>query len=227
MILEIYRDSLEYTFKDITILKIGILSILSILILPIIILAGYSYRTIFIGINSMINKNKKKPSFDNIKEMSIQGLKILIITFLYNLPAIIITYILAIQGHILQIITFANEFKVSFHIEVIAILFLIWFISQILTSVAIPYMVDNEGSLKEGLNIKKVFQIIKNVGVLNYIKLGLISIVIYGGITIILFLGIQMIISLLFSYGILMSGIYNFGIYAFLTLFIIIPIILL
>ena len=43
MIIEIFRDSIEYTFKDIAILKLGIFSLLSFLIIPIFILAGYSY----------------------------------------------------------------------------------------------------------------------------------------------------------------------------------------
>lgn len=39
-----------------------------------------------IGINRMINDNNKKPSFDNIKEIPIQGIKLLTIIIVYNLP---------------------------------------------------------------------------------------------------------------------------------------------
>lgn len=85
MILEILRDSFEYTFNDTIILKLGILSLLSFLIIPIFILYGYSYRTTLIGISSMLNKRDKKPTFDKLGEMLIQGVKLAILSLIYTL----------------------------------------------------------------------------------------------------------------------------------------------
>ncbi|RBQ22670.1 hypothetical protein ALNOE001_16270 [Candidatus Methanobinarius endosymbioticus] len=128
--MEIFRDSFEYTLKDATILKLRIL--FSFLIIPIIILTGYSYRTISIGINSMINANNEKPDFKNMKEMMIQGIKVLII--IYNLHSIIDTYLIIINNYAFTIIQTIYEYRIDFHIEIMSFLAIIWFITLLFTS---------------------------------------------------------------------------------------------
>jgi hypothetical protein len=227
MILEIFRDSFEYTFKDSTILKLGILSLLSFLIIPIFILAGYSYRTIFIGINSMINKNNRKPTFKGINEILIQGIKTIIIALIYNILSIIITYFFIGHGYVFKVVKLVGESRIDFNLEFVALLAVLWFISLLFTSVAIPYMIDNNGSLKAGIEIKKILAIIKNVGILNYVKFSIASLIVYTGILIIMFLMIQIIISLFVDYGISMTGTITIMVFIFVSLFLIIPIFLL
>lgn len=227
MILEIFRDSFEYTLKDTTILKLGILFLLSPLIIPIIILSGYSYRIILIGINSMINSNNEKPNFDNIKEMLIQGIETLIIGIIYNLPSIIATYVIIVNNYAFTIIQTVQESRIDFHIEPIIFLVVIWFITLLFTSVAIPHTVSNNGSLKAGFNIKDVLAIIREVGIFDYLKFSLLSLIMFIGVLIIIFILIQVIINLLVPYGILLGGLTIIGIYIFLGLYLIAPLFLL
>lgn len=227
MILEIFRDSFGYTFKDMSILKLGLLSIFSFLLIPIFILCGYSYRIILIGIHGMINKNDKKPQFDKIGQMLVQGLKIAIISLIYNLPGIIATYLLISQGYIFQIVKTANMSRLNFNIEYLALLAVICFICLLFTSVAIPNMVNNNGSLKWGFKIKEILSIIKSVGILNYIKFSLGGLIIFIGISIFVLLAVQLLVSIFANIGIILTGNIVIGIYSFIGLFFIVPIFIL
>ena len=67
MILDIYKDSLEYSAKDLkTLLILGVTYFLSFLLLPIFLIYGYSYRVTKISVEGMINGNDPLPEFDNI-----------------------------------------------------------------------------------------------------------------------------------------------------------------
>jgi len=226
MILEILRDSFEYTFKDISILKLGILSLLSFLIIPTFILCGYSYRTTLIGINSMLNKKDKKPTFDNLGEMLIQGVKLAILGLIYTLPGIIATYILTTEGYIFRLVRAGGVSRIDFSLEFVVLLGLIWFICFIFVSVSIPNMINNKGCLKAGFKIREILAIIKNIGILNYIKFSLTWLIIFIGILIIIFLAVQLLISLITG-NIPINGLVTITIYAVISLFFIVPIFLL
>lgn len=226
MILEILRDSFEYTFNDTSILKLGILSLLSFLIIPIFILYGYSYRTTLIGINSMLNKRDKKPTFDKFGEMLIQGVKLAILSLIYSLPGIIATYLLTVEGFIFRLIRIDGISRIDFSLEFVVLLSLIWFICFIFVSVAIPNMINNNGSLKAGFKIKEILSIIKNIGILNYIKFALTWLIIFIGILIIIFLVVQLLISFMGGSG-LITGLVTIATYTVISLFFIVPIFLL
>ncbi len=70
MILDIYKDSLEYSAKNLKILLIlGVTYLLSFLFLPIFLIYGYSYRVTKISVEGMINGNDSLPEFDNVIDM--------------------------------------------------------------------------------------------------------------------------------------------------------------
>ena len=55
MILDIYKDSLEYSAKDLkTLLILGVTYFLSFLLLPMFLIYGYSYRVTKISVEGMI-----------------------------------------------------------------------------------------------------------------------------------------------------------------------------
>ena len=55
MILDIYKDSLEYSAKDLkTLLILGVTYFLSFLLLPLFLIYGYSYRVTKISVEGMI-----------------------------------------------------------------------------------------------------------------------------------------------------------------------------
>ena len=175
----------------------------------------------------MINVNDNKPSFNNIKEMLVQGTKLLTIIIIYNLPCIIATYLIIVNNYIFTIVQTIYESRIYFHLETMIFLAIIWFITLLLTSVAIPHMISKNGSLKAGFNIKEILAIIKKVGIFDYLKFSLLNLIIFIGTLIVIFILIQVIINLLIPYGILLGGQVIIIIYILIGLYLIAPIILL
>ncbi|WP_409199398.1 DUF4013 domain-containing protein [Methanobrevibacter sp. DSM 116169] len=223
MIFEIYRDSIDYIIKDKEILKLGIISVLSFLIIPIIILSGYSYRTTQVGLNSMVNKNNKKPDFKNIKLMLIQGIKLLIVTLIYSIPIILITYILNSIDFIIRVVKAFNMSTLEFNLEFIVIIAIISFICFLFISVAIPNMIQDKGSIKSAFKIKEIIKIIKNVEIINYLKFILLLIITLIGILILIILIGQVLINLSANLGFLIPGNIVMLLYLIIISYFIIP----
>ncbi|WP_409199582.1 DUF4013 domain-containing protein [Methanobrevibacter sp. DSM 116169] len=223
MIFEIYQDSIGYIIKDKKILNLGIISILSFLIIPIIILAGYSYRTTEISLESMVNLNKKKPSFKNIKELLSQGIKVIIVTLIYSIPLFIAAYLLSSIDFIIRIVETSGMSTIEFNLEFIGILAIISFISFLFISVAIPIMINNNGSLKSAFKIKEIIKIIKNVEVINYLKFIILLIITFIGILILIFLVGQILINLIAITGFLIPGHAVILFYIAIGMFFVIP----
>ena len=56
MILDIYKDSFEYSAKDLkTLLILGVTYFLTFLVLPLFLVYGYSYRVTKVSVEGMIN----------------------------------------------------------------------------------------------------------------------------------------------------------------------------
>ncbi|MDR1722181.1 MAG: DUF4013 domain-containing protein, partial [Methanobrevibacter sp.] len=91
MILEIFKDAIEYSFKDKKLLlKLGVLKLLSFLIFPLFLLLGYSRRVMHTGLNGMINSNDPVPPLNNWGGMFVDGLKTALVIFAYSLPGFIV-----------------------------------------------------------------------------------------------------------------------------------------
>lgn len=88
-------------------------------------------------------------------------------------------------------------------------------------------MINNNGFLKPGFNIKEILAIIKEIGIFNYIKFSLLSLIMFIRVLIIIFVLIQVIINLLIFYGILLDRQVIINIYIFLGLFLMATIFLL
>ena len=100
MILDIYKDSLEYSAKDLkTLLILGATYFLSFLFLPIFLIYGYSYRVTKISVEGMINGNDPLPEFDNVIDMFVDGVKVVIVQIAYLLVPCIIFLIFALIGY--------------------------------------------------------------------------------------------------------------------------------
>jgi hypothetical protein len=169
MILEVFKDSLEYSFKEPkTILKIGLLSFLSLFIVPQFLVNGYSYRITRIGVNGMINGNDPLPGFKSWRKMFFEGVKIFIVRLIYLIPGTII--FLIFSSGIYSLIKFPGYGVLLIELGIIAISIILWLIFYLLSNVAIPNMIYNKGSLKSAFKIKEILSIIESIGVLKYIK---------------------------------------------------------
>lgn len=167
MLLEIFKDSFEYSYKDYkSILKFAILLLLSVFIIPIFFLAGYYYRIIDIGLKGTINGEDPLPKFEKLSKMFVQWLKILIVRFIYLIP-----------GTLIFLISYEKLYGLTF-LKISIFYLLLWFSNTIIfwilfylfSSVAITNMINNNGSLKSAFKFKEIIDIIRSIGILRYLK---------------------------------------------------------
>ena len=225
MLLEIFKDAFEYSYKDTdSIFKLGILSLLSmIFVFPIFLVAGYYYRVTKVGVNGTINGDDPLPKFENWFEMFIQGFKILFVRFIYLLPAILIFIIVSailwvpfgIQVAAISPSPMDSSFNslifslVIFQFGVLSVSAILCIILYLFSTVAVANMVNNN-SLTAAFNFKEIINIIESIGFIRYIKFYLGSIVLGIGIFGAALLAISLIISSMsfVTYLITNSGIY-------------------
>lgn len=193
MILDIFKHSLKYTVKDrIAFIKLSLLSIFSFLIIPFIIIEGYCYRIIDIQLASFINANDPLPSYDNIKELLVDGLKIIAVNFLYSIPLIIA--ILLGYNYVIDITDAGVMINVTSGALVIAIIFLIGFLTFLFSKVAIVNMVYKK-SIYNAFKINELKDLIKDIKAFNYFKFYIGYIILVLAILISLFLVVEFITS--------------------------------
>jgi len=177
VLLEIFKDSFEYSYKDInSIFKLGIVSLLSmIFVFPILIVYGYFYQVIDIGLNGTINGDDPLPKFEDWVKMPIQGLKIIFVRFIYLIPVYLILIILnlillsSFIG-VNSMNNFPNLSILAAEVGIISLSIISCVALYLLSSVAITNMVNYKGSLKEAFNFKEIMRIIKSIGIIRYIK---------------------------------------------------------
>ena len=208
MILDIYKDSFVYSFKEpLAIFKLGVLSLLSFLVVPYFLYCGYYYRIVRIGVNGMINGDDPLPEFKNWEILLIEGIKIFVVRLVYFIPVIIVFtlgFVIFIlysisSYHIGEVPDFPTMFILF---GVISISILVWLILYLFSNVAIPHMINKESFLS-AFKINEIIAIIKSIGVYKYLQFYTGCMVILLGIisTTLLFLTL---ISLFF--GLLLSS---------------------
>ncbi len=175
MILDIYKDSFEFSSrKFLNLIILGLLSFLNILIIPLVFFYGYNYRVVKLSTQSMINGDDVPPDFDDFKRMFIEGLKYIVVEFVYLI--------------IPMIIMIASVFYRSAILLFIALLLLV--ILQLFALLAIPHMAANDDSLKSAFALSEINGIMASIGygryILTYIGIVLIYIVILMIVTIVL-----------------------------------------
>jgi hypothetical protein len=169
MLLEIFKDSFEYSYKDPkSILKFGVLSLLSGFFIPQLFALGYYYRITDISINGTINGEDSLPRFEKWGDMFIQGFKILIIRLIYLIPGTLIFLIPHERTY--GISFFQNVSTLFFAFGLLSLAIVLWIGFYLLSSVAITNMINNNGSLKAAFNFKEIITIINSIGISRYIK---------------------------------------------------------
>ena len=175
MILDIYKDSFEFSSrKFLNLIILGLLSFLNILIIPLVFFYGYNYRVVKLSTQSMINGDDVPPDFDDFKRMFIEGLKYIVVEFVYLIIPLIILV--------------ASVFYRSAILLFIALLLMV--ILQLFALLAIPHMAVNDDSLKSAFALSEINGIMASIGygryILTYIGIVLIYIVILMIVTIVL-----------------------------------------
>ncbi|MBQ9026672.1 MAG: DUF4013 domain-containing protein [Methanobrevibacter sp.] len=175
MILDIYKDSFEFASRKIsTLLLLGVLSFFHLLLIPMIFFYGYSYRVVKVSTQSMINGEDVPPEFNDFKRMFIDGLRYIVVTFIYLIIPVILFSVGLVYG--------------SWILLIIGIVLFIIF--ALFAYAAIPHMATNDDSLKSAFAFGEINNVISSIGygryVLNYIGVALISFVIFAVVIFIL-----------------------------------------
>lgn len=215
MIFDILKDATEYTNNNKkTILKLSILYIISILvplaiiqnlfthgvmldiptvtclfcifIIALIIIEGYSYHIIKESLNGTINISEKIPPIKINLKFITNGLKLLIVNFIYFLPAIIV---LLCELPVYETLT----------VQLLLIDLVLLLIGIFLCNIGSTNMIKNNSIIK-AFDFKEILLIIKEIGLSIYFNLFIaILIVMLGSYVLIIF--ITALITLLFTYG--------------------------
>ena len=185
MILDIYKDSLEYSAKDLKILLIlGVNYLLSFLLLPIFLIYGYSYRVTKISVEGMINGNDPLPEFDNVIDMFVDGIKVVLVYFVYCLIPLLIFLLFVIVSNAIGGYAASALMIIGSIVTIVAILF-----AYLMSMFGVANMANYDGSLKKAFDYNELTEIIKSIGVARCIAA-------YIGLAIICF-AICIVVSLL------------------------------
>ena len=191
MILDIYKDALEYSAKDwIKLVKLGVISLFSFLLLPIFLILGYNYRVVNNAVHGVINGRDPLPEFDDLIAMFIDGVKCFIIQFVYFIIPVIIFLIFALISSQLH-----GMLAVALMIIGCLITFVIAVVAYLMCQMGICHMAYNEGAFSKAFDLKEIKAVIDEIGWFECIVtfLGLII------ITVVIALVVTSIIGLIFS----------------------------
>lgn len=225
MILDIYKDAFEYSAKDWkTLILLGLMCLLSFLLVPAFLIAGYNYRVINNAVHGIINGNDPLPEFDELIEMFIDGVKVFIIQVVYLIvPAIIFIVFVTIAGALSGVLASAVMIIGSL------ITFIMGIIACLMAQMAISHMAYNECAFSKAFALGEIKKVIDEIGwlkcIMTYAGLIIITVLIYSAITAIIW-----IIFTIFGIsgailGVNAGGIFIFGalINSLVTMFIVGP----
>ena len=165
VILDIYKDSLEYSAKDLkTLLILGVTYFLSFLFLPIFLIYGYSYRVTKISVEGMINGNDPLPAFDNVIDMFVDGIKVIVVYLIYALIPFIIFLLFAMVSSAVGGYGESALMAIGSIITVVAIVF-----AYLMCMFGVANMANYDGSLRKAFDFNEIIEIIKSVGVVRSI----------------------------------------------------------
>ena len=180
MILDIYKDSLEYSAKDLkTLLILGVTYFLSFLFLPIFLIYGYSYRVTKISVEGMINGNDPLPEFDNVIDMFVDGIKVIIVYLVYALIPFILFFLFAFISSFIGGYGESVLMGIGTIFTIVALLF-----AYVMSMFGVAHMANNGDSLSKAFAFNEIIEIIKSVGVVRslaaYIGLTIIALALYA-----------------------------------------------
>lgn len=186
MILDIYKDSLEYSAKDWkTLVILGVLALFSFLLIPAFLITGYNYKVIKTAVHGIINGRDPLPEFDNVVEMFIDGIKLIIVQIVYLIvPALIFFAFAIIAG---QLTGFASNLLMVIGC---LITFIVGVLACLMSQIAICHMAYNDGAFSKAFAIGEIKKVIDDIGwfeaVSTYIGLIIITVALSIIVTVII-----------------------------------------
>lgn len=178
MILDIYKDSLEYSAKDWkTLVILGIICLFSFLLIPAFLITGYNYRVINTAVHGIINGRDPLPGFDDLIEMFIDGVKVVIVQIAYLLvPLIIFIIFAAISGSL------SGMASSAVMLIGCLITFVVFVVAELMVQMGICHMAYNDGAFSKAFALAEIKEVIDEIGwfecIATYLGLIIITVVI-------------------------------------------------
>ena len=225
MILDIYKDALEYSAKDWkTLVILGVICLFSFLLLPAFLITGYNYRVINNAVHGIINGRDPLPDFDDLIAMFVDGVKVVIVQVLYLIVPMIIFLLFAIIAGQLTGVASSALMLIGCLITLI-----VGVAACLMYQMGICHMAYNGGAFSKAFALSEIKEVIDEIGWFECIAtfIGLVI------ITCVISFVVSAIIGIIFSafgfsgalLGIDPTGIFIFGaiINSAITLFIVGP----
>ena len=174
MILDIYKDALEYSAKDWkTLVILGVICLFSFLLLPAFLITGYNYRVINTAVHGIINGRDPLPGFDDIIDMFVDGVKVVIVQIAYLLVPFIVFMIFAVIAS-----NIGGAASSAIMVIGCILTFALLIAACLMSQMGLCHMAYNEGSFSKAFAINEIKEVIDEIGWFNCIAtyLGLIII---------------------------------------------------
>lgn len=161
---ELFVNSLSYPFTDLKkFLILFVLSILSILLVPILIIYGYEWRIV----EHSLKNDKNLPNFHNLSQLIENGFKLAVVSIIYGIPTII-TFLLFKQFTMNSIDNFYTLSSGFTSPMIFIISIIIGFFVSFVFVIGLPNMVY-ENRFMAAFDFKRIFQLIKTIELKKYI----------------------------------------------------------
>ena len=178
MILDIYKDALEYSAKDWkTLVLLGVFFLFSFLLLPIFLVAGYNYRVISNAVHGIINGRDPLPEINYIVDMFVSGVKVVIVMIAYMIVPVILFVIFAILASYLN-----GMAGIAIMIIGCLITLIVGVIAYVMAQMGLCHMVYNDGAFSKAFDLHEIRGVIEEVGwfecIITYLGLIIITVAI-------------------------------------------------
>ena len=178
MILDIYKDALEYSAKDWkTLVLLGVICLFSFLLLPIFLVAGYNYRVISNAVHGVINGRDPLPEFNDLVDMFVSGVKVVIVQIAYLIVPVILFIIFAALASYLN-----GMAGIAIMIIGCLITLVVGVITYLMAQMGLCHMAYNEGAFSKAFDLHEIKGVIDEVGwfecIITYLGLIIITVVI-------------------------------------------------
>ncbi|MBQ8017385.1 MAG: DUF4013 domain-containing protein [Methanobrevibacter sp.] len=177
MILDIYKDSLEYSAKDWkTLVILGVICLFSFLLLPVFLITGYNYRVINTAVHGIINGRDPLPDFNDVIDMFVDGVKVVIVQIVYLIVPFLIFLIFAIIAGQLTGVASSALMIIGGLITFVALV-----VACLMSQMALCHMAYNDGAFTKAFAISEIKEVIDEIGwfecIITYLGLIIITIV--------------------------------------------------
>lgn len=178
MILDIYKDSLEYSAKDWkTLIILGVICFFSFLFLPIFLITGYNYRVINTAVHGIINGRDPLPEFDDVIAMFVDGIKVVIVQVIYLIVPVAVFLVFAIiSGHI------SGGLSSALMMVGCLVTLVIGVVACLMGQMGMCHMAYNDGAFTKAFAFGEIKEVIDEIGwfecIITYLGLIIITLAI-------------------------------------------------